>query len=153
MVYDFEVTENLRNSDLIMWDGQTESWWQQITGEAIVGDLAGKRLAFIPAPIVSWSDFMKANPDGLVLSTDTGFDRNYRTNPYIGYDRLDRPPTNFSGDLDRRLLPKERVVAVTVGNVDVAFPFPVLEQERVVNYSAGGVTSWCFSPTKGKKRI
>ena len=137
VVYDFGVTGNLRNSDLIMWDRQTESWWQQITGEAIVGELAGQRLTFIPAPIVAWNDFMESNPNGLVLSTDTGFDRNYRSSPYFGYDRLDRPPTNFSGDLDSRLQPKERVAAVTVGNVDVAFPFSVLELERVVNYSAG----------------
>lgn len=114
VVYDFGVTGNLRNSDLIMWDRQTESWWQQITGEAIVGELAGKQLTFIPAPIISWSDFMRYNPDGLVLSTDTGFDRNYRTSPYIGYDRLDRPPTNFGGTYERRLQPKERVAGVSV---------------------------------------
>ena len=121
-----------------MWDRKTESWWQQITGEAIVGELAGKRLRFIPAPIVSWSDFRNSNPDGLVLSLETGFERNYRTSPYIGYDRLDRPPTNFAGAYDRRLQPKERVAAVTFGGVDVAFPFTVLEEERVINYSAGG---------------
>ena len=137
VVYDFGVTGNLYNSDLVMWDRQTQSWWQQITGEAIVGELAGKRLTFIPAPIVAWANFMDSNPQGLVLSLDTGFDRDYASSPYNGYDRLDRPPTNFAGDYDRRLLPKERVAAVTVGEVDLAFPFSILERERVVNYSDG----------------
>ena len=72
IVYDFGVSGNLRNSDLIMWDRQTESWWQQFTGEAIVGELAGKRLTFIPASIISWADFKAANPEGKVLSRDTG---------------------------------------------------------------------------------
>ncbi len=55
VVHDFGVSGNLRNSDLIMWDRQTESWWQQFTGEAIVGELTGKKLTFLPASIISWA--------------------------------------------------------------------------------------------------
>ena len=65
VVYDFGTSGYLRHSDLIMWDRQTHSWWQQFTGEGIIGDLAGRRLTFVPAPIVSFSDFESANPDGL----------------------------------------------------------------------------------------
>ena len=75
VVYDFGTSGKLRNSDLIMWDRQTESWWQQFTGEAIVGELTGKKLTFIPASIISWEDFKVANPEGAVLSKDTGFSR------------------------------------------------------------------------------
>jgi hypothetical protein len=71
----FGVSGLLRNSDLVMWDRQTESLWQQITGEAIVGDLAGTQLPVIPTPIVSWKDFRETFPDGDVLSRDTGHDR------------------------------------------------------------------------------
>ena len=46
---DFGTSGKLRNSDLIMWDHQTESWWQQFTGEGIVGDLAGKKLTALPS--------------------------------------------------------------------------------------------------------
>ena len=53
MVLDFGTSGNLRNSDLVMWDRQTESWWQQFTGEAIVGRMAGTKLKFLPAPIIS----------------------------------------------------------------------------------------------------
>ena len=138
VVYDFGTSGKLRNSDLIMWDRQTESWWQQFIGEAIVGKLTGKKLAFLPASIISWEDFKAANPEGKVLSRDTGFSRDYGRNPYSGYDQADNPPFLFAGDLDGRLLPKERVVAVTIGDADVAFPFSVLENERVVNYTVNG---------------
>ena len=89
VVYDFGTSGNLRNSDLIMWDRQTESWWQQLTGEAIVGELAGKTLTFLPAALVSYGDFKQANPEGLVLSRETGYPRDYGSNPYTGYDKAD----------------------------------------------------------------
>ncbi len=138
VVYDFGTSGKLRKSDLVMWDRQTESWWQQFTGEAIVGELTGKKLTFIPASIIAWEDFKAANPEGTVLSRDTGFSRNYGRNPYAGYDEADNPPFLFDGELDGRLLPKERVAAVTIGEVDVAFPFSILEKERVVNYTVSG---------------
>jgi hypothetical protein len=137
VVYDFGTSGNLRNSDLVMWDRQTESWWQQFTGEAIVGALTGQRLTFLASTIISWEDFKNFHPDGRVLSRDTGFTRNYGQNPYAGYDRVDLPPFLYWGETDGRLLPKERVAAVTVGEVDAAFPFSTLEQERVVNYTVG----------------
>ena len=139
LVYDFGTTGKLRNSDLVMWDRQTQSWWQQLTGEAIVGVLSGNRLGFLPASITSWQDFQAGNPDGKVLSSDTGYSRNYGVNPYAGYDRADLPPFLFRGDLDGRLLPKERVAAVTVAGTDIAFPFSVLADQRVVNYHVNGV--------------
>ncbi len=137
-VFDFGVSGKLRNSDLIMWDRQTQTWWQQLTGEAIVGELAGHTLEIIPASIISWADFKEANPDSLVLSRDTGFSRPYGSNPYAGYDRVDRPPFLFDGEEDDRLLPKERVAAFEIGDVSAAFPFRVLETEGVVNDPVNG---------------
>ena len=144
VVHDFGVSGNLRNSDLIMWDHQSESWWQQFTGEAIVGELTGKQLTMIPASIISWADFKAANPKAKVLSKDTGFNRSYGTNPYAGYDRVDNPPFLFTGDTDGRLLPKERVAAVTIGETAAAFPFSVLENETVVNYTIEGQDTVVF---------
>ena len=137
-VLDFGTSGNLRFSDLVMWDRQTETWWQQFTGEAIVGRFAGRTLTFIPSAIVSWEDFQAAHPDATVLDKDTGFSRSYGQNPYAGYDRVDNPPFLFRGELNGRLLPKERVVAVTIGDESAAFPFSVLETELAVNYTVGG---------------
>jgi len=64
LVLTFGTSGMLRNSDLIMWDRQTETWWQQLTGEGIIGQLAGHKLTFIPAQIISWEDFKAANPKG-----------------------------------------------------------------------------------------
>ncbi len=138
VVHDFGTSGNLRKSDLIMWDRQTETWWQQLTGEGIVGELTGKRLTFLPSAVISWEDFKATYPDGQVLSRETGFNRRYGENPYVGYDRADSPPFLFRGDLDGRLLPKERVAAVNIGEVDAAFPFTTLSEERVVNYTVAG---------------
>ena len=95
-------------------------------------------MTFLPASIVSWSDFKAANPDGKVLSRDTGYSRTYGVNPYRGYDRPDNPAAIFEGELDSRLLPKERVVGVSLGDVDVAFSYSVLEVERVVSHVVNG---------------
>lgn len=129
----FGTSGLLRFSDLVMWDDLTESWWQQVTGEAIVGDLTGKRLEFLPATIVSWADFKSLRPDGLVLSRDTGFFRPYGNNPYVGYDNIENSPWLYAGPVDGRLPPMERVVTVTVGDTDVAYPFSVLAQVGGVN--------------------
>ena len=138
VVYDFGVSGNLRNSDLIMWDRQTQSWWQQLTGEAIVGELTGRQLKLLPSSIISWQDFKAAYPDAAILSRDTGHRRDYGQNPYAGYDRADRSPFLFSGDPDDRLLPMERVAALTIGDSAAAFPFSLLETAGVVHYTVGG---------------
>ena len=135
-VLDFGTTGNLRHSDLVMYDRQTESWWQQITGEAIVGELVGTTLDFVPAGIVAYSDFKASAPEGRVLSLQTGHERPYGSNPYVGYDT--GTPFLFSGDVDTRLRSTERVVAVVVDAEAAAYPFQVLEEERVVNDVVGG---------------
>ena len=135
---EFGVSGNLRNSDLIMYDRQTHTWWQQFTGEGIAGTHAGRELTHIPAFVVSFADFRGAYPEGKVLSRDTGFRRNYGRNPYAGYDTSKGNPFLFSGELDKRLLPVERVIAVSAGGEDAAFPLSALSREGVINSSVGG---------------
>ncbi len=136
--HDFGTTGNLRHSDLVMYDRQTESFWQQITGEGIVGELTGKQLAMLPASIMSYKQFRIAYPKGKVLSRDTGFPRSYGNNPYTGYDDVNSSPFLFRGPADGRLRPMERVVTVSLGGQDVAYPYKLLEQRRVINHRAGG---------------
>jgi len=64
-VLSFGVSGKLRNSDMIMYDRETESWWQQAIGEAIVGDLTGTELTSLPSWMESWDVFAARNPDGL----------------------------------------------------------------------------------------
>jgi hypothetical protein len=79
-VVEFGVSGMLRNRDLVMWDRTTETLWQQLTGEALVGAMVGMRLDLLSAPIVSWEQFKQAFPEGMVLSTATGFAVNYDLN-------------------------------------------------------------------------
>jgi hypothetical protein len=134
----FGTSGNLRNSDLVMWDDRTESWWQQITGEAIVGDLTGTKLTMLPVQIVSFADFKTTFPNGVVLSRDTGFQRTYGSNPYTGYDNINSSPFLFSGVPDRRLPPMQRVVTVELNGEAVAYPFDLLQQRGVVADTVGG---------------
>jgi hypothetical protein len=135
----FGTTGNLRNSDLVMYDRQTESWWQQFGGEGVVGRYAGTRLRTLPARIVAWRSFRAQHPDGLVLSRNTGYSRPYGENPYAGYDDVSSPPffpTRNAGD--KRLPPKERVVFLERGGSAVAIPFSTLAKKSRVEVTLAG---------------
>ena len=131
-VYDFGVSGLLRHSDLIMYDSQTESLWQQIGGAAIVGDMVGARLTVLPSTIVAWGDFKAQYPEGIVLSRETGYARRYGANPYAGYDRIGNTPFLFRGEIDPRLSAMERVVTLDLPDDAVAYPFTLLAERRTV---------------------
>ena len=107
----FGTTGKLRKSDLIMYDRATDSWWQQFSGEAIAGAMTGKRLTFLPARLMSWQAFASAHPDGKVLVPDDPGRRDYGRNPYVGYDRSDRPFL-YDGSMPDGIEPMARVVVV-----------------------------------------
>lgn len=108
-VLEFGTTGKLRNSDLVMYDRTTESWWQQFLGEAIVGDLTGKTLKMLPARMESFSKFKARNPNGKVLLSVFG--RGWGGNPYRGYDSSPAPFL-YRGAMPEGIEPLARVVAV-----------------------------------------
>ena len=130
------VSGMLRHSDMIMYDRQTESWWQQFTGEAIVGELLGKKLTPLPALLESWGAYKARHPDGLVMARPAEHARHYGANPYRGYDtgtpflyRGENPPHNVH--------PLVRVVRVG----DRAWPMTRLREARRLE-EAGLVLTW-----------
>jgi len=108
---EFGTTGKLRNSDLVMYDRQTETWWQQFTGRGITGALAGKRLTILPARLESITDFRKRHPDGKVLVPNDPDMRRYGHNPYTGYDTSARPFL-YRGEMPDGIEPLARVVVV-----------------------------------------
>jgi hypothetical protein len=138
VVYDFGTSGWLRHSDLVMYDRQTESLWQQFTGQGIVGELAGAQLPFLPSSMVSFADFKAAYPEGMVLSRETGHQRPYGQNPYPGYDTVGQNPFAFVGVPDGRLAAMERVIAVSLDEVDVAYPLNLLFETGTINDAQGG---------------
>ncbi len=140
VVYDFGTSGLLRYSNLLMYDRQTESWWQQATGEAVIGELTGAMLTFAPESIISWGSFKEAFPEGRVLSRDdTGSDRNYGRNPYLGYDGFDQYPFLYDGpEVDERLLPMTHVLGLELAGEQVAYSYDMLGEEHAVNDEVGG---------------
>jgi hypothetical protein len=134
---DFGTTGRLRKSDLVMYDRQTQSWWQQFTGEAIVGHYAGQHLRPLPAAIISYQDFKRVYPHGEILSRDTGHRRPYGRNPYRDYDRVGESPFLFDDATDPRLPAMERVLAVRHRNIQRLYPYTLLEERPAINDQLG----------------
>jgi len=141
----FGTSGLLRKSDLVMYDRQTESFWQQFSGEAIVGDLTGSQLQFLPAGISSWVDFKSRFPDGSVLSRETGFNRSYGRNPYPGYDNINNTPFAFAEEPNGDILPMARVIGITdVNGPPVSYLLSRLEEERTINDQIGEISLAVF---------
>jgi hypothetical protein len=134
---DFGTSGRLFNSNLVMYDRQTGTYWAQATLEAIVCPLAGRRLELLPAQMVSWGDWRARHPAGRVLSQKTGFDRAYGQNPYQGYDSpRNDDPFLFRGDPDPRLRVTARVLGVNAGGSSMAFPYHEISRFAVDGFSA-----------------
>ncbi|MBT3323257.1 MAG: DUF3179 domain-containing protein [Anaerolineae bacterium] len=132
-ILDFGTTGRLRFSNLIMYDRQTETWWQQATGDGIAGEYTNEQLTFYPAAMISWADFKSQYPDGDVLSKDTGFNRSYGRNPYAGYDDINQSPFLFDGVYVDILPPMTRVLTIELNEETVAYTYDLLEEVIVIN--------------------
>ncbi|MFT6580459.1 MAG: hypothetical protein ACJAU6_000888 [Alphaproteobacteria bacterium] len=142
-VLDFGTTGKLRKSDLVMYDRQTESWWQQFLGEGIVGEMTGKRLKILPSRLESWENFKARAPQGKVLAPNVDGMRDYGSNPYTGYDSLARPFL-YDGETPKGVAPLGRVVSLN--DKSQAWSLEYLRQKREVRLSDGTVINW----TKGQ---
>jgi len=128
-VLEFGTTGLLRNSDLVMYDRQTESWWQQYTGKAVVGELTGSELASIPVRMEAFQRFRERQPGAKVLVPTRTWGRRYGQTPYTGYDRRERPML-YSGPLPENVHPMARVVVVD----DQAWTLALLRERREIQH-------------------
>ncbi|MBT6206032.1 MAG: DUF3179 domain-containing protein [Alphaproteobacteria bacterium] len=112
VVYDFGTTGKLRNSDLVIYDRQTESWWQQFTGTAIVGVMNETQLTPYPSRLESFALFKQRHPNGMIQIPNDGYSRDYGANPYVGYDSRQSPYAFFDDELPTTVPPLSRVVRV-----------------------------------------
>lgn len=124
----FGVSGLLYNSDVLLYDRQTESLWSQIMSQAVSGQHAGQKLQSLPLQHMSWGEWKKRYPQGLVLSRETGFRRDYSRDPYLGYDQSEGLffPVTFRS---YRHHPKERVLGVRIDDKAIAIPFSELAKE------------------------
>lgn len=120
-VLEFGVSGLLYQSDVLMYDRQTESLWSQLEMAAVSGPHVGQRLRLLPAQHMTWQAWKTEHPNGRVLSTDTGHRRDYRRQPYGGYERS--PQLLFPVKSNRRDLPtKAWVAGVVIDGVARAYP-------------------------------
>jgi hypothetical protein len=144
-VLDFEVSGMLRKSDMVMMDTGSESLWQQLMGEAIVGKYSGAFLEVLPSMIISVEEFFHKYPEGRILSNrseDASLTQSYGNNPYEGYDASDGKPYEryFShSELDKRLPAMERVIDIEVQGSYKIYPFTLIAEKGVINDRFQGV--------------
>lgn len=123
----FGVSGLLYQSDMLLYDHQTESLWSQIKSEAVTGRLTGTRLKLLPSMHTNWETWKAKYPETLVLSDDTGYRRNYDQDPYQGYEASERLMFGVNTK-SRKYHPKEKVIGFELGNIFKAYPFSELEK-------------------------
>lgn len=125
----FGVSGLLYNSDMLLYDRNTESLWSQLMATAISGKLKGKQLRSLVLTDTTWAAWLQQHPDTEVLSTRTGYSRDYDRHPYGAYDTnrgLYFPVRHTSA----RYHPKERVIGLTLGKRTRAWPVSELDKQH-----------------------
>jgi len=134
-ITEFGTSGKLYNSNLVMYDRNTDSQWSQALGIAITGEMTESHLKRIPFDVARWSDWKSLYPDTLVLTTDTGFFRAYGSDPYGDYyidSRIIFPVENK----DDRLFLKEKISGFDNG-IHKAYKLSDIEKNKVINDDVG----------------
>lgn len=129
---EFGTSGKLYNSNLVMYDRLTDSYWSQALGVAITGELTGYELKRIPFDVITWGDWKNMHPDTLVLTTQTGHLRAYGSDPYGDYysdPRIIFPVENK----DERMHPKEIILGFQEGNVFKAYKQADVDSANIIN--------------------
>jgi len=129
---EFGTSGKLFNSNLVMYDRKTDSYWSQVTGQAIVGELTGMKLKRIALDTLPWQNWKEEHPDSLILSRDTGHIRDYNRDPYAGYEK--RSSVLFPlENRDDRLHSKTIVVGIELNGKQKAYPQEDVRKVGLIN--------------------
>lgn len=135
---EFGTSGKLYNSNLVMYDRKTDTYWTQIDGKAILGELTGMQLKEVSIDTVAWRDWKKEHPDSEVLSKETGFTRNYGNDPYGSYyedSNLFFPVDNK----DTTIHPKTVIFGIIVNGIYKAYQEDDLKRLKLINDTVGGI--------------
>jgi len=149
----FGVSGKLVNSNLVMYDRKTETLWQQLGGEAIVGELVGQKLKPFPIDTLLWKDWKKLHPDTEVLSQDTGHVRDYSHYPYGSYEQDRSIYFPAEGESNDRLHPKQIIWGIVINNQAKAYSDERLAEVGQLEDSVGGVDINVVKNKEGQVRI
>jgi len=148
---EFGTSGKLYNSNLVMYDRLTDSYWSQALGMAITGELTGQELKIIPFDVISWGDWISIHPETLVLTTETGYTRAYGVDPYGDY--YTDPRIIFPVDhKDDRMHPKEIIIGFHEGQTYKAYKQSDVKSEKIVNDKINEAPIVLFSMYAGNAR-
>ncbi len=125
----FGISGRVFNSNVVMYDRQTETLWQQMTGEAIVGRLFGSKLEQIPVDALMWEEWKTAHPNTKVLSIKTGYSRNYEEHPYGTYETDSATYFPVEGGLDEEIPIKTTIYGIEIEGKFKAYSLPAIARE------------------------
>lgn len=149
----FGVSGKLVNSNLVMYDRKTETLWQQLGGEAIIGELVGQKLKPFPVDTLLWKDWKKLHPDTQVLSQDTGHSRDYDFYPYGTYEQDRSVYFPAEGESDGRLHPKEIVWGIEINGKAKAYSDKKLAEVGKLEETFNGIKLNIVRNKEGQVRI
>ena len=132
---EFGVSGLLYNSDVLLYDRDTESLWSHILSKAVSGKQVGKKLTLLPVSHTTWRDWREKHPDTLVLSDDTGHYRDYQRDPYAGYEESRYTYFAVNNEAPDNYHPKEIVVGLDIDGVYKAYPFIELDKQGKSRFS------------------
>jgi len=132
--FTFGVSGKLIRNVLVMYDRQTRSYWSQLLGEAVAGDMIGTKLEFVPSWMMTWEEWVKLHPETLALSKMGRVDS---FDTYTGYYQSESAGVIGETYTDDRLTRKEFVVGVELPEATKAYPLRVMNEEPVVNDTIG----------------
>lgn len=136
-VFTFGVSGLLYQSDVLLYDRETESLWSQLGMKCVSGPQQNSGLAWLPSEQMTWGVWKRRYPRGSVLSPDTGHGRDYSQSSYAAYESS--PETLFPVPLRRSELPKKSwVLGVFIGNSAKAYPIELLPSGQVISDSLNG---------------
>jgi len=130
----FGVSGLLYNNDLLFYDHQTESLWSQIERRAISGEFVDSKLQQLYLEHTSWKVWRSKHPDTKVLSEKQGFKRNYRHEPYTGYETSSQVFFKTLRDAPTEFHSKEKVLGLTIGDLSKAYPFSELRKQAAAGF-------------------
>lgn len=136
---EFGTSGKLYNSNLVMYDRKTDTYWSQFDGLAIFGELTGMELKMVSIDTVTWREWKKAHPDSEVLSQDTGFSRSYGVDPYGSYYEDSYLLFSVENE-DDRIHPKTVIFGIEINGSYKAYEEDDLAELKTIEDVVGGVT-------------
>ncbi len=125
---EFGISGKLYENNVMLYDRQTNSLWLQLQDRAVTGRMSGTKLTKIPSTETTWAAWKSVHPDTLVLSTATGYARDYQHDPYAHYAKKRRVMFSLSSR-DDRYHPKEKVLGIVIEGTAKAYPFSEFADE------------------------